>query len=95
MLGASYGFIVVKKRHLYTGEVNLRMSKEGFVVLVKKFIIGLARDIPTMIDVHEPNCLGGEMRLMPTGMARQLGHKKNSQILTNNNDFHNNTDCIT
>lgn len=68
---------------------------EGFVVQVKKHIINLTREIFLMIDIHELDCLGGGLSVLATDMAWELEYNKYSQMFMKNNDFHNNTDCIT
>ena len=35
------------------------------------------------------------MRVIAGGINHKLGYKKYSKLLIQNNDFHNNTDCIT
>ena len=47
-----------------------------------------------MIEVHQQDFLGGRMKVMASGMAQELGYNKYSQILMDNNNFHNNTGCI-
>ena len=48
-----------------------------------------------MVDEFAPKCLGGGIRIMAAGTGKALGYNCYAKYLMANNDYHNNTRCIT
>ena len=78
-----------------TDGVNPTVKTEGLVVQVKKPCFECAREIFAMVDEFEPDCLGGGIRIMAAGTGKALGYNCYAKYLMANNDYHNNTRCIT
>ena len=58
---------VQAKRHLYTDGVNPRVSTEGLIVVAKKPLLRMAREIFRLVSIQFLDCLGGRMTISPTG----------------------------
>ena len=93
----SYGWIIMSKRHSYTdGHTNhSRIFMDGLIIVVKKPFLCVARKLFAMICVLYPNCLGGGMQILPTGTGYIHGYENYQAMCVCNNDYHNNTECIT
>ena len=48
-----------------------------------------------MINNLFSSCRGSGMRIIPQGVDHMMGYNNYTQLLKLNNDFYNNTDCIT
>ena len=90
-----YRFTVVNKTISYTDGVNPTVKTEGLVVQVKKPYFEISREIFAMVDQFELKCLGGGIRIMAAGTGKVLGYNRYAKYLMANNDYHNNTRCIT
>ena len=83
------------KQHLYTDGVNERVSTEGLIVLVKKPLLQMAREIFGLVSIQFPDCLKGKMTILPTGNGEVYEYEGYAAMIARNNDFHNTTDRIT
>ena len=90
-----YKFTVVNKTISYTDGVNPTVKTEGIVIQVKKPYFEISREIFAMVDKFEQNCLDGGIRVMAVGTGKALGYNRYTKYLMANNDYHNNTRCIT
>ena len=48
-----------------------------------------------MVDKFEQKCLVGGIRIMAVGTGKALGYNRYAIYLMANNNYHNNTRCIT
>ena len=91
------GWTIKSKRHSYTDRQpkNGRCFTDGLIVVVKKPYIQTAREIFGQMAVQYLQCLGGGKRIIPTGTGDVYGYKGYQAMMIRNNEFHNNTECIT
>ena len=85
----------MNKRHTYTDGNNPRVYTDGLIIVVKKPFLRKAREIFALIRVRYPDCLGGGMQLLATGTGDIHRYKGYRAMTIRNNDYQNNTDCIT
>ena len=85
----------MNKRHTYTDGNNPRVYTDGLIIVVKKPFLCKAREISALIRVRYPDCLGGGMQLLATGTGDIHGYEGYRAMTIRNNDYHNNTNCIT
>ena len=83
------------KRHSYTDGAHPRVATEGLIIVVKKPLLRMSREIFAVVSIQFPDCLGGHMTILPTGDGDVYGYEGYAAMIARNNDFHNTTDCIT
>ena len=91
----NFGWTILSKRHTYTDGHHPRVHTDGVIIVCLKPFLRKAREIFGLIRVRYPECLGGGMRILPTGIGDTHGYEAYKTMMTRNNDYHNNTDCVT
>ena len=91
----NYGWTIMNKRHTYTDGNNPRVFTDGLIIVVKKPFLRMAQEIFALIRLRYPKCLGGGMQLLATGTGDIHGYEGYRAMTIRNNDYHNNTNCIT
>ena len=90
-----HNWTIQAKRHSYTDGVNPIVSTEGFIVVVQKPLLRMAREIFALVSIQFPECLVGQMTILPTGNGDVYGYEGYTAMIARNIDCHNTKDFIT
>ena len=70
-----HNWTIQNKRHSYTDGVHERVSIEELIVVVKKPLLQVAREIFALVQIQFTKCLGGLMTILPTGNGDVYGYE--------------------
>ena len=90
-----FGWTIMSKRHTYTDGHHPKVYTNGLIIVVKKPFLQKAQEIFALIQLRHPQCLGGGMQILATGSGNIHGYEGYKAMTIRNNDYHNNTDCVT
>ena len=93
----NFGRTIMSKRHSYTDEHtnNPHVFTDRLIIVIKKPLLRVVREVFAMIRVVYPNYLGGGIQILATGIGDIHGYDNYRSMCVRSNDYHNSTDFIT